>query len=202
MLPGLLRFENGVEINEEVVLMTTKGEAIAIGIAQMATADMAHCDHGVVAKIKRVVMDRDTYPRKWGLGPKAQEKKALIAAGKLDKYGRPNEATPAGWSQDAPAPATPAPTTAPAPAAAAAEKPEKKEKKDKADKKEKKEKKDKKDVRRQARATTRATTRARCGHARLAPARACSDRVPPSRDPPVPAQEDGEPTKKKSKGSD
>ena len=67
MLPGLLRFASGIEINEEVVLMTTKGEAVAVGIALMATADMAHCDHGAVAKIKRVIMDRDTYPRRWGL---------------------------------------------------------------------------------------------------------------------------------------
>ena len=29
MLPGLLRFANGIEIGEEVVLMTTKGEADA-----------------------------------------------------------------------------------------------------------------------------------------------------------------------------
>jgi hypothetical protein len=40
-----------------------------IAIAQMTTAVMSTCDHGVVAKIKRVIMDRDTYPRKWGLGP-------------------------------------------------------------------------------------------------------------------------------------
>ena len=38
-------------------------------IAQMTTAVMSTCDHGVVAKIKRVIMERDTYPRKWGLGP-------------------------------------------------------------------------------------------------------------------------------------
>lgn len=30
MLPGLLRFAAGIEVNEEVVLMTTKGEAIAV----------------------------------------------------------------------------------------------------------------------------------------------------------------------------
>lgn len=59
--------------------MTTKGEAIALGIAEMTTAVMATVDHGVVAKIKRVLMERDTYPRKWGLGPKAQEKKKLIS---------------------------------------------------------------------------------------------------------------------------
>lgn len=64
------------------------------GIALMTTATMASCDHGVCAKIKRVVMERDTYPRKWGLGPKASAKKALISSGQLDKFGRPNENTP------------------------------------------------------------------------------------------------------------
>ncbi|KAL7138522.1 hypothetical protein ABFS83_10G169700 [Erythranthe nasuta] len=97
MIPGLLRFENDIEVGEEVVLMTTKGEAIALGIAEMTTAVIATCDHGTVAKIKRVVMDRDTYPRKWGLGPRASMKKKLIADGKLDKRGKPNEATPAEW---------------------------------------------------------------------------------------------------------
>ncbi|KAI3808637.1 hypothetical protein L1987_24594 [Smallanthus sonchifolius] len=97
MIPGLLRFENNIENGEEVVLMTTKGEAIALGIAEMTTAVMATCDHGVVAKIKRVVMDRDTYPRKWGLGPTASMKKKLISEGKLSKHGKPNEKTPAEW---------------------------------------------------------------------------------------------------------
>ncbi|XP_071709967.1 H/ACA ribonucleoprotein complex subunit 4-like [Rutidosis leptorrhynchoides] len=97
MIPGLLRFENDIENGEEVVLMTTKGEAIALGIAEMTTAVMATCDHGVVAKIKRVVMDRDTYPRKWGLGPTASMKKKLITEGKLSKHGKPNEKTPAEW---------------------------------------------------------------------------------------------------------
>lgn len=100
MIPGLLRFENEVEVGEEVVLMTTKGEAIALGIAEMTTAVMATCDHGVVAKIKRVIMDRDTYPRKWGLGPRASMKKKLIAEGKLDKHGKPNEKTPTEWARN------------------------------------------------------------------------------------------------------
>jgi len=94
MIPGLLRFADDIDINQEVVLMTTKGEAIAVGIAQMTTAVMATCDHGVVAKIKRVIMERDTYPRRWGLGPMAQRKKGLIKEGKLDKHGKTNEKTP------------------------------------------------------------------------------------------------------------
>jgi len=97
MLPGILRYESGIEVNEDVVMMTTKGEAIAVGIALMSTATIATCDHGVVAKIKRVIMERDTYPRKWGLGPKALEKKKLIAAGLLDKFGKTNDKTPKDW---------------------------------------------------------------------------------------------------------
>lgn len=31
MIPGLLRYEDGIELNEEVVIVTTKGEAIALG---------------------------------------------------------------------------------------------------------------------------------------------------------------------------
>lgn len=94
MIPGLLRFADDIDVNDEIVMITTKGEAIAVGIAQMTTAVMATVDHGIVAKIKRVVMERDTYPRRWGLGPIALRKKALIKEGKLDKYGRKNEQTP------------------------------------------------------------------------------------------------------------
>jgi len=100
MIPGLLRYEAGIEVHDEVVLMTTKGEAIALGIAQMSTVELSTCDHGVVAKVKRCIMERDLYPRRWGMGPVALEKKKMKADGKLDKYGRPNEATPAKWNAD------------------------------------------------------------------------------------------------------
>lgn len=99
MLPGVLRYEDGIELNEQVVIVTTKGEAVALAIALMTTATMASCDHGVCAKLKRVIMERDTYPRKWGLGPKATMKKELVKKGLLDKYGRRNERTPADWSE-------------------------------------------------------------------------------------------------------
>lgn len=33
MIPGVLRYDDGINVNDEIVLMTTKGEAIAIGIA-------------------------------------------------------------------------------------------------------------------------------------------------------------------------
>ena len=68
-----------------------------LAIALMTSAVMASCDHGVVAKLKRVVMERDTYPRQWGLGPKASVKKKMISSGLLDKYGKVNDKTPKDW---------------------------------------------------------------------------------------------------------
>jgi H/ACA ribonucleoprotein complex subunit 4 len=101
MIPGLLRYEADIEVHEEVVLMTTKGEAIAIGIAMMSTVDLASCDHGVVAKVKRCIMNRDLYPRRWGLGPKAMEKKKLVKSGQLDKFGKAIEGvTPDNWKKE------------------------------------------------------------------------------------------------------
>jgi len=91
MIPGVLRYADNIEVGKEIVIMSTKGEAVALGIAEMTTAVMADCDHGCVAKIKRVIMDRETYPRRWGLGPRALQKRQMIAAGLLDQYGRPVE---------------------------------------------------------------------------------------------------------------
>lgn len=88
MLPGVLRYESGIEVGTQVVIITTKGEAVAIAIAQMTTSTIATCDHGIVARTKRVIMDRDTYDKKWKLGPFAKKKAEFKEAGKLDKYGR------------------------------------------------------------------------------------------------------------------
>lgn len=100
MLPGILMYDVDIELNQEIVLVTTKGEAIALAIALMTTSTISACDHGVAAKIKRVIMERDTYPRKWGLGPKASVKKQMIIQGTLDKHGKPNENTPSDWLQN------------------------------------------------------------------------------------------------------
>lgn len=96
-IPGVLRFDSNISVNTEVVIMTTKGEAVATAISQMTSAVIATVDHGVVALTKRVIMDRDTYEVKWGYGIRSMEKKKLILAGLLDKYGRPNDKTPLSW---------------------------------------------------------------------------------------------------------
>ncbi|CAH8610775.1 unnamed protein product [Heterobilharzia americana] len=91
MLPGVLRYDNDINVNDEIVLMTTKGEAVALAVALMTTATIATCDHGLVAKLKRVIMERDLYPRQWGHGPVAMERKKLVAQGLLKKFAKPGE---------------------------------------------------------------------------------------------------------------
>jgi len=58
MIPGILRYDNNINVGTEIVIMSTKGEAIAVAIAQMTTSEIGSCDHGIVAKTKRVIMDR------------------------------------------------------------------------------------------------------------------------------------------------
>lgn len=116
----------------------------------MNTAVISTCDHGIVSKIKRVIMERDTYPRKWGLGPVAQKKKQLVADGLLDKHGRPNEKTPTEWYKiqpvDSNQPKSTSTTTTTTTKIEEVEKvDDKEEKTDKSDKKEKKRKHEHKD---------------------------------------------------------
>mmetsp|Transcript_10989 Transcript_10989/g.40931 ORF Transcript_10989/g.40931 Transcript_10989/m.40931 type:complete len:525 (-) Transcript_10989:24-1598(-) len=100
LLPAVLRYDGSIESQDEVVLMTTKGEAVAIAYAVMTAEEIAADTFGVVARTKRVIMDRDTYPRRWGKGPIAKMKKQLVKEGKLDKYGEMTDDTPALWREN------------------------------------------------------------------------------------------------------
>ena len=41
MLPGVLRYDDGIEVNDEIVVVTTKGEAIALGEYQRKKSRVA-----------------------------------------------------------------------------------------------------------------------------------------------------------------
>lgn len=71
-IKGILRYDDNIEIGNEIVLVTTKGEAVALAIAQISTPEIASLDHGIVAKTKRVIMEKDLYPRAWKMGPKEE----------------------------------------------------------------------------------------------------------------------------------
>jgi len=97
LIPGILRYSSNINVGSECVIISTKGEAIAVAIAQMTSSEIYSSDHGIAAKTKRVVMDRDTYPVRWKLGPRASRKKHLMSVGLLDKKGKPTPETPTDW---------------------------------------------------------------------------------------------------------
>ena len=97
MMSGVLRYDDGIEMNDQIVVVSTKGEAVCLAIALMTTLTISSGDHGAVAKIKTVLLERDLYPRKWGLGPNASMKKKMKKSGLLDKFRRNNDRTPSDY---------------------------------------------------------------------------------------------------------
>jgi H/ACA ribonucleoprotein complex subunit 4 len=63
--PGVLSIEGEVAKNTLVAIFTLKGEAIALGKAQLNTFEILNAKRGTVAKLERVLMERGTYPKTW-----------------------------------------------------------------------------------------------------------------------------------------
>jgi len=66
--PGVLSLETGIGDEAMVAIFTLKGEAVALAEAQASTEEILSMEHGVVAKVKRVLMPRGTYPKCWKSG--------------------------------------------------------------------------------------------------------------------------------------
>lgn len=63
---GIVRYDKNINVGTEIVIITTKGEAVALGVALVASSEIANLDHGFVCKTKRVIMEKDLYPKSWG----------------------------------------------------------------------------------------------------------------------------------------
>jgi H/ACA ribonucleoprotein complex subunit 4 len=63
--PGVLSVDSSVRKNDELVVFTQKGEAIAFAKATASTEQILEKDHGLVAETIRVLMDRGVYPKMW-----------------------------------------------------------------------------------------------------------------------------------------
>ena len=70
--PGVLKLSDNIKPGTTTVILTQKGEAVAIAEAIMLSKDILEIDHGVVANTKKVIMPRSTYPR-WKFFKKTKE---------------------------------------------------------------------------------------------------------------------------------
>ncbi len=64
-IPGILRYESGIEVNELILVMTQKEEAVALMRADMSSGKIQAEDHGIAATIERVMMPSGIYPKLW-----------------------------------------------------------------------------------------------------------------------------------------
>jgi len=64
-IPGILRFESGIEKNGLIAVMTQRGEAVALMRAEIGEDEISKMEHGIAAIPERVIMHRGLYPKKW-----------------------------------------------------------------------------------------------------------------------------------------
>ncbi len=65
MAPGVVKFESGFEKGDVVAIMTLKEELVAVAKAQIGWQELRKVKKGLVAKLERVIMPRNVYPRIW-----------------------------------------------------------------------------------------------------------------------------------------
>ncbi len=66
--PGVCQVDSGIVKSNIVAIFTLKGEAIALGRAQVSSQEMMDLRHGVVSTLARVLMPRNIYPKVWKTG--------------------------------------------------------------------------------------------------------------------------------------
>ncbi|EHY65272.1 rRNA pseudouridine synthase [Nematocida ausubeli] len=70
---GVLRYGD-FDHKDTIVLVSPKGEAVALATALVTSPQLSMMDHGIVCKTKRVIMNKDTYQKQWKLGPQTHKK--------------------------------------------------------------------------------------------------------------------------------
>jgi H/ACA ribonucleoprotein complex subunit 4 len=83
-MPGVLSVSAGISKGDAVVIMSNKGELVAIGKALLSADQMATSSKGLASTTERVVMTPGTYPKLWksktakGQGRDAGEPKPTV----------------------------------------------------------------------------------------------------------------------------
>jgi len=71
-VPGVARFHEGIKKGEMIGIMSLKNELVALGTAEMDSEEIKKRNSGIAASLKRVVMEKDVYPRMWETKTKSE----------------------------------------------------------------------------------------------------------------------------------
>jgi len=64
-IPGILKYDDSIEIGDEVKLLTGRGELIAMGTAFLPSKNITKKDKGAAIKTNKVFMEKTYYPNNW-----------------------------------------------------------------------------------------------------------------------------------------
>jgi H/ACA ribonucleoprotein complex subunit 4 len=64
-IPGIVSISPRIKKGETVVLLSGKGELVAIAEASMTADEITMSKKGIAFPVKRVIMDQGTYPKMW-----------------------------------------------------------------------------------------------------------------------------------------
>jgi len=64
-IPGVVEVDSDIKKDDIVVVLTLKGEGVALVKSLMSTEDIVQKDKGVCAQLERVLMNKSTYPSIW-----------------------------------------------------------------------------------------------------------------------------------------
>jgi H/ACA ribonucleoprotein complex subunit 4 len=84
VVSGIIRAEKNIGKKDQVLLISLKGEAIAIGVA-VSNMTILNNKSKYFCIIQNIIMKKDEYPKKWGLGINQIKKKIYVECGFLEK---------------------------------------------------------------------------------------------------------------------
>ena len=64
-IQGILRYDSDLSVGSKVVLVSTKGEAVAIGVMRITSSQIELLESGFICDTERVIMERGIYDRHW-----------------------------------------------------------------------------------------------------------------------------------------
>ncbi|MEM3403881.1 MAG: RNA-guided pseudouridylation complex pseudouridine synthase subunit Cbf5 [Nitrososphaeria archaeon] len=64
-IPGIVKLSSRINTNDVVLIMTLKGELVAIGKAVLGSDEIEENVKGIAVKIERVIMNSGIYPKLW-----------------------------------------------------------------------------------------------------------------------------------------
>ncbi len=64
-IPGIVKLSSNIAKGDLVIVLTLKGELVALGKALLSANEVEELTKGFAVKVERVVMDKGTYPKMW-----------------------------------------------------------------------------------------------------------------------------------------